>query len=379
MKRKIYIIVMIMVMVAGLIESNEVCADVLGVSAQSAVVMEAKTGKVLYEKNGYEKRPMASTTKIMTTLLLLESGDLDSQFTVDPEAIKVEGSSMGLIEGDIVTKRALCIGMLLPSGNDAANVTAKLLGGTTENFATMMNERAKLIGMENTRFVTPSGLHDDNHYSTAYDMALLACEALKNENFRDICGKKTIKLQYGNPPYDRWLKNTNKMLECYPGCIGVKTGFTDEAGRCLVSAAEKDGKEIVCVTLKACDDWNDHTKMLNYGFSQLTLKELPLPSETGTIKVVGGYEDKVATAIKDKASASFIAGDESNVKYRIIKPAFIYAPVISGQVIGEIRYYYNDREIGKVDILAKENVYYNFKANEKWYNKIVEKIKEFYK
>ncbi|MCX7658505.1 MAG: D-alanyl-D-alanine carboxypeptidase, partial [Oscillospiraceae bacterium] len=213
----------------------------VSVSAASAVLIEAQTGKVLYAKNENEKRPMASTTKIMTALICLESGNLDEQFVVDSSAIKVEGSSMGLVEGDIVTKRSLCIGMLLPSGNDAANAAAIKIAGSFEKFAEMMNERAVKIGMLNTHFVTPSGLDADGHYSTAYDMALLAREALKNPDFKAICSQKNIKLSYGNPPYDRWLKNTNKLLTYYNGCIGVKTGFTDAAGRCLVSATERNG------------------------------------------------------------------------------------------------------------------------------------------
>lgn len=165
---------------------------------------------------------MASTTKIMTTLLCLESGGLDDQFVVDGEAIKVEGSSMGLTEGDVVTKRALCYGMMLPSGNDAANATAVKLGGSIENFADMMNERAEKIGMTRTCFVTPSGLEGEGHGSSAYDMALLAREALRNPDFAEICSQKKAKVEFGNPPYERWLTNSNKLLDMYQGVKGVK-------------------------------------------------------------------------------------------------------------------------------------------------------------
>ena len=238
-----------------------------GLSAKAAILIDAQTGTVIAEKNEKQRLPMASTTKIMSALLLLESGGLDTPFRVDNEAIMVEGSSMGLCEDDIVTKRALCYGMLLPSGNDAANQTAVTLAGSTEKFAEMMNQRAEKIGLKDTNFVTPSGLHNENHYSTAYDMAMLTREALRNDDFREICGTKRAKLKFGNPPYERWLVNTNKLLTMYDCCIGVKTGFTDEAGRCLVSAAEKNGVTLICVTLNASDDWNDHKKMYDYGFS----------------------------------------------------------------------------------------------------------------
>ena len=173
------------------------------VSAQAAILMEYRTFEVLYEKNAYEKRSMASTTKIMTTLLTLESGDLDKPFQVDSDAIHVEGSSMGLREGDIVTKRALCYGMMLPSGNDAANASAVAVAGSIPAFAKRMNARAAQIGMTRTCFVTPSGLEGEGHGASAYDMALLTREALENPDFRAICGAQSVRLKFGYPPYSR--------------------------------------------------------------------------------------------------------------------------------------------------------------------------------
>ena len=244
-------------------------ADPLGISAQAYVLMEADTGKVLLSKNGDEKRPIASTTKIMTTLLCLESGGLDDWFVVDPEAIRVEGSSMGLQEGDVVTKRMLCYGMLLPSGNDAANATAVRLAGSIPEFAKLMNARAARIGMTHTCFVTPSGLDAEGHGASARDMGLLARTAMQNPDFRAICSQSRAEVCFGNPPYNRWLKNTNKLLTMYEGVVGVKTGFTDAAGRCLVSFCERDGVSLLCVTLHAKDDWNDHMKLYDYGFAHV--------------------------------------------------------------------------------------------------------------
>lgn len=176
------------------------------VSAASCIVIEAVTGEVFYEKQAYEECPIASTTKIMTTLLCMESGDLDTEFVVDTDAIQVEGLSMGLVEGDLVTKRALCYGMLLPSCNDAAGTVAVELAGSYEAFAAQMNEKAAALGMTQTHFVTPSGLHDDAHYSTAYDMAILTAAALQNETFCEICSQSQAKVSFGNPPYDRGCK-----------------------------------------------------------------------------------------------------------------------------------------------------------------------------
>lgn len=324
------------------------------VSAKACVLIEQQTGKILFEKNSSEKLPMASTTKIMTTLLCLESGGLDDEFVVDSQAIKVEGSSMGLVEGDVVTKRALCYGMLLPSGNDAANVTAVKLGGSIEEFAKMMNKRAAEIGMTHTCFVTPSGLEGEGHGASAYDMALLAREALRNPDFVEICSKSSAKVRFGNPPFDRWLKNTNKLLTMCEGVKGVKTGFTDEAGRCLVSACERDGISLICVTLNDKNDWDDHSKMYDYGFSRLTKFELSC-DDIYPMPVAGGAEDTIPV----KAQGSISIGDDgkilNKISSKIIMPPFVYANVEINDKVGEIRWYYDNRFIGSVDILAMKN------------------------
>lgn len=333
-----------------------ISAAELDVSAKSAVVIDAVTKKVLFEKDAYTKRPMASTTKIMTTLLCLESGDLDVPFEVDSTAIHVEGSSMGLTEGDIVTKRALCYGMLLPSGNDAANATAIRLAGSYEEFALLMNARAAQIGMTSSFFVTPSGLDGEGHGSTAYDMALLAAEAMKNPDFREICSSSTAKLSYGNPPYDRWLKNSNKLLNMYDGCIGVKTGFTDDAGRCLVSAAERNGITLICVTLNAPNDWEDHRKMLDYGFSMEKLTELPAAEIPDFLPVAGGEADTVGICISDKAVAPLVSEDIGKITSRVTVAPFLYAPIKAGDELGEAIYYLDGVEILRLPIKALSDV-----------------------
>lgn len=223
------------------------------VSAVSAVLINADSGFVVFEKNAYERRAMASTTKIMTALLTAEAGALDVRFTADSYAINVEGTSMGLREGDIVTRRALLYGMLLPSGNDAANAAAVSVGGSMSAFVELMNKKAKALGLKNTSFANPSGLDANGHYTTAYDLAILTSAALRNKVFSDICRRSDVRTEFGNPPYMRTLANSNKMLWRYDGCIGVKTGFTDNARRCLVSAAERNGVKLIAVTLNAPD------------------------------------------------------------------------------------------------------------------------------
>lgn len=342
------------------LSANAQCSDAvysqpdIEISAKSAVLIEADTGRVIWEKSADTTLPMASTTKIMTTLLTLESGNLHEEFTVDSDAITVEGSSMGLCYGDVVTKYALCCGMLLPSGNDAANSAAVKIAGDVQSFADLMNAKALEFGMKNTHFVTPSGLHDENHYSTAYDMALLARQAMKNEDFRHICSQKSMSVNFGNPPYARTLYNTNKLLDRYQYCIGVKTGFTDEAGRCLVSAAEKDGIELICVTLNASDDWNDHVKLYDYGFSVVQLTNAP--EKSAFIEVVGAECDYVGLTFAQKLSVGAFMGDVSAVSCRIKTAPFAYAPINKGDVLGVAEYYYNDEIIAQIELLASDDV-----------------------
>lgn len=320
------------------------------VSAKACILIEAVTGQVLFEQNANTKLPMASTTKIMTTLLTIESGDLDSEFLVDNQAIHVEGSSMGLQENDIVTKRALCYGMLLPSGNDAANASAVAVAGSIPEFAKLMNERAKEIGMTRTCFVTPSGLEGTGHGSSAYDMALLTREALQNEIFREICCQAQANVVFGNPPYERTLYNSNKLLRMYDGVIGVKTGFTDEAGRCLVSACERDGVILICVTLNDSNDWNDHMQLYDYGFSQVHAEVLDVPEVTQ--KLVGSTKENINLRVEEPVTIGAIGNTVSEISTKILLAPFAYAPVADGDVLGELAYYYQDKKICSVPLLA---------------------------
>lgn len=336
---------------AALIFTFPCSAEPEGITADSAIVINADTGEILYEKNAYEKRAMASTTKIMTTLLTLEDGQLDKRFVVDSMAIRVEGTSMGLQEGDIVTRRALCYGMLLPSGNDAANAAAVSVSGTIGAFADEMNRKATEIGMKNTHFVTPSGLDADGHYSTAYDMAILTRYALKNEEFRRICGVSSASLEYGNPPYKRTLYNSNKLLYLYDDCIGVKTGFTDNARRCLVSAAEKDGMTVIAVTLNAPDDWNDHEKMLDYGFSQLTPMEIQ--PDSFTVDVFGGEAESIRVIPERTETIGVFQDKTDHIRIEYYLPSFLYAGIEKGESVGVAKIYKDNSEISSIPLIAE--------------------------
>jgi len=258
----------------------------LSVSAKSAVLMVAETGEVLYGKAEHEQRSMASTTKIMTALLACEENTPKHETRVTEAMNQVEGTGMGLKTGETVTLEALVWGAMLASGNDAANAIAIMLDGSLEAFAKKMNARAAQLNMQNTNFVTPSGLDAKEHYSTAYDMALLGSAALKNKMFSEICSTKNMKVAVGERSI--YLSNHNRILREYPGCIGIKTGFTKKSGRCLVTAASRNGITLVCVTLSAPSDWSDHKKLLNFGFQQMESRAGK--KQQYSLTVVGGID-----------------------------------------------------------------------------------------
>lgn len=330
-------------------------AGAVSASAKAYVVINAETGEVLVSSNAHLRLSMASTTKIMTALILAEQNTPEKEITATKEMVTVEGSSMGLLPGDKVSYYELLIGMLLPSGNDAANTAAICVAGSTEKFADLMNRRAAEIGMTNTHFVTPSGLDDKEHYTTAYDMSLLAAEALKNETIRDIVSKESITVTFGNPPYQRTLYNHNKLLGLYEYCIGVKTGFTKKSGRCLVSAAEKDGCRVIAVTLNDPNDWNDHCGLLDYGLSKLSLKDVTADIKLDALPVVGGKDDTVSVAVP-RYFCGCTDATQSGITAEVSAVPFVYAPVNCGQTVGYVNYCYNGKIIHTSEIIALRSV-----------------------
>ncbi len=340
-----------------LLFSVSVSASALDVSAKGMVLMNADTGEILASKNAHLRLSMASTTKLMTALLLAETGTPEKVVVTTKQMVTVEGSSMGLLEGDQVSYHALLAGMLLSSGNDAANTTAIAVAGSVGKFVQMMNDRAEQIGMTNTHFVTPSGLDDDEHYSTAYDMALLAVEALKNKYLAFAAASRTMTVSYGSPPYDRTLTNHNKLLGSYDGCIGLKTGFTKKSGRCLVSAARRNGCTVVAVTLCDPDDWDDHRALLDYGFGRLEPVDVTYKFEDNTIPVAGGDADRVRIA-----TGQYICGCTAASKERVTGALrmlpFVYPDVSPGRIVGYVDYTYDNRVIRTEPVYALGDVKY---------------------
>ena len=323
-------------------------------SASAAALYQPDNDIFLYTKNADSRLPMASTTKIMTALIALEAGNLDDVIVIDDRSVGVEGSSAYLKIGDVLTLEELIYALMLQSANDAAVAIACHVGGDVEGFSALMNKKAAELKLSDTNFTNPHGLDDTEHYTTARELAIIAAEALKNPEFKKIVS--TYKRTFSTENRVRTYVNHNKLLRLYDGCIGVKTGFTRKSGRCLVGAAEKDGLCFITVTLDAPNDWNDHTKMLDYGYKRLERIVLAEPYDhLYKIPLINGERESFLAAntegyelIREQA--------EGEVEESIHLLRYGIAPIKSGEVVGEIIYASNGEELARVPIIATETV-----------------------
>ena len=295
-------------------------------SAQSAILVQADTGQVLYSENADARMLIASTTKIMTALVVLENCDPDEQVKILPEYTRVEGSSMYLKAGETYTVRDLLYGMLLVSGNDAATALACHCGGSIEGFADMMNKKASAMGLTNSYFKNPHGLDADGHYSSAEDLAAITCEAMKNELFAKIVSTKTCTIG------EQSFMNHNKLLWNCEGCLGVKTGYTMAAGRSLVSSCERNGLRLVCVTLSDPDDWNDHRALYDWAFGNYEYKRVLPMGVICELPVISGETDSVP--IVAAQDTRILVDRSAKIEFSLELPEFVYAGVRAGDCAG---------------------------------------------
>ena len=322
-------------------------ARALGTNAASAILMDAESGRVLYEYDAHKPRLIASTTKLMTALVAVEqTDDLDEVVTVKGEWLGSEGSSIYLKAGEEITLRALLYGLLLQSGNDAAMVIACHVAGSEADFVALMNEKAAALGMKNSSFANPSGLNDDDHYSAAYDMALLAQACLANGTVAEICATQSITVG------TRTFVNHNKLLRRYEGCVGMKTGFTEKAGRTLVSAATRDGQTLICVTLNDGDDWNDHTKLLDYGFATFPRQVLCRQGEVlGSVAVEGSLIPTMPVVTQGELGYPLTEAEKAAMEAEILQSAS--APIAPGVQLGELRWRLNGKVIAQMPLVSQ--------------------------
>lgn len=335
--------------IAAILLAGNASAAAPTVSARSAILMDRSTGRVLWAQNADERALIASTTKIMTGLLVSERCNLDAPVEIPPEAVAVEGSSMDLQAGAVYEVRTLLYGMMLHSGNDAATALAIYCAGSVENFARLMNQKAQALGLEDSHFVNPHGLDDPEHYATASDLARLTAAAMENPVFREVVSTKTISLE------GRQFTNHNKLLWQYPGAIGVKTGYTSAAGRILVSCANRQGRELIAVTIHDPNDWADHAALLDYGFSTFTLEQIASAGAVlGQVPVLGGEAGFGQVVVSEDVVLP--VGAEEAVLATVDVPRFVYAPVRGGDFAGVLRVYVDGAETMSVPLFWKQTV-----------------------
>lgn len=323
------------------------------INARSAIVMDFDSGRVLYEKNAYIKRPMASTTKIMTAIIALENGNPDDMVTVSRRAASIHGSLMHLTTGEVLSLRELIYGLLMRSGNDASIAIAEHIGGSVDGFLEMMNAKAKEIGAMNTQFTSPHGLDGTGHYSTAYDLALITRYALEIPLFNEIV--KTTFVQIGN----RSMANTNEMLTSYAGADGVKTGYTGKAGRCLITSATRDGRRFISVAL-FCDSRNlralSSKKILDYTFALYYPHKLIQSEYIGTLPVYKGYEKSVPVYVEKNITLPLTELEKRELYTKISIPDTLYAPVEQKEAVGTLSIYLGEKILCESVIRAGKSI-----------------------
>lgn len=326
-------------------------------SAASAVVMDGRTGRILYEKNGKAKQYMASTTKIMTALLALEAvTDETEMIRISENAAAQEGSSIYMEAGEQVSFRDLIYALMLRSGNDAAVALAEWMDGSEEAFADRMNRRAAEIGAVNTHFVTASGLHDEDHYTTAEDLALIAFESMKNRRFREIAGTTEWNASRDVDKFN-YFYNKNKVLHQYEGGTGIKIGYTQAAGRCLVASSERNGIALICVVLNAGDWFNDTYKLMdtvyeNYEAVPVAQAGTPLK----TINVEHGAKDYTKLVAAEDTAIPLTEEEKKNLKLLYRAEPSRKAPIERGQALGSMDVYIDGEFAGKIPLVSREDI-----------------------
>ena len=338
------------------------------ISAQAAYVLDGTGGRVLYSRNGDQRSLIASTTKIMTALIVCEQCNVLDRMRIPKEAVGIEGSSLYLQEGELLTLQELLYGLMLHSGNDAAVALAIYCGGTVEGFVQLMNDKARNLGLTNTHFDNPHGLDSPQHYSTARDLAVLSAYAMENPVFRQTVSTKSLHIQ------DRYLTNHNKLLWRVDGADGIKTGYTKAAGRILVSSAIRDGRRILAVTINDPNDWEDHANLLEDAFSRYQMKQIVKEGQpVGTLEVMGGEIRKVQVlAAKDY----FFPLAEGEIPALLLTgPGFTYAPVVEGADAGVCCVILNGKTVGKIPVVFGQTIEQPTEPSKSWRDTVLDILK----
>ncbi len=322
-------------------------------SAAAFVLMDRESRRVLRQGNPHCKRPMASVTKIMTAIVALEYGDEEKLVRISASAVGTGGSSIWLEEGEEKTGTELLYGLILRSGNDAATAIAESIAGSVESFAALMNLQARRLGAVNTHFCNPHGLHHAQHYSTAYDLALIACYALDNPRFREITSTPEYSISWPGKPWDRLLVNQNRLLELYAGGDGIKTGWTDQAGRCFAGSATREGWQLVAVVLDAPQMWEDAMALLDHGYTAFRREKLAAAGDPrGMLPVLKGSSAQVEVCLKEDYYYPLLPEERQIVHFEAVLLPSLTAPVLAASPAGWVEFYLGEEPIGRVRLVT---------------------------
>ena len=346
-----------------IIGASAVSAGALGegdISAPAAVLMDADTGKILYEKNAHEQRACASITKVMTLTLVMEAVDsgkihMDDVVTASAHAASMGGSDIWLEEGEQMTVDDMIKATAVASANDAAVALAEFICGTEDDFVAAMNEKAKALGMDDTTFMNCNGLDEEGHITSAYDVALMSRELIKHEKIFDYTNIWLDNLRGG----ETQIVNTNKLLRSYDGITGLKTGTTGEAGACISATAERNGLSLIGVVLGADsgkERFRDAATLLDYGFANFESKELGLEEELAPITVEGGMEDEVSISCEGVTGLTVPKGEGKGITQTVDIPESLTAPVRKGDIVGRVVFTLNGEELASFDVTANDDV-----------------------
>ncbi len=333
---------------------NEVYPQTNG---KAVILIDGSSGRVLYGKNIHEHLPQASITKIMTALLVIEKGNLDQDVKISTNAAGTPESSIWLEAGENLTRKQLLYALLLNSANDAAVALSESVAGSEKNFVKLMNQRARRLGMKDSYFLNPHGLHASGHYTSAYDLALLTRKAMNNRTFRQVVATKTYSIPWADRDYGRWLINHNRLLWNYQNAIGVKTGYTKEAGNCLVGAAQKGPLLLIAVTLNTSSAYQDVQQMLDYGFAHYHIKTIKQARRLIVdVPVENGQVNKVQARPETDLTLAVTHEEESRLSYRLYPQDKITAPVKKNQIVGKCKILIAGHEAGQVNLRACHSV-----------------------
>ncbi len=328
------------------------------ISAQSAIVIDARTGRVLYEHNANNKMPMASTTKIMTALLAIQNNNLNDLVKVKPESTNIEGSSIYLKEGEVIKLKDLLYGLMLCSGNDAACAIAQHVGGNVEQFAQMMNNKVTELGLNDTNFMNPHGLNNQNHFTTAYDLAMISKEAMQHNTFKNVVGTKLWIAQREGDRY-KYFYNKNKVISQYEYGTGIKIGYTKRSGRCLVASSKKGELELICVVLNAPNWFNDSYRLMDYVFNKYKPTKIIDENQIfKTVPVRNGTKEYTKIIAQQKSILPLTDKEKKQISILYSVQDYLTAPVTRKNKIGTAKIYLDDQLLDSVNMITREDIDY---------------------